>query len=74
MAVARKCDRCGKLYELKTICGIEAALSKICAALREMTNEVIADKINVVTAELDLCPECSKSFTQWWKKAKNETD
>lgn len=74
MAIARKCDRCGKMYELKTIYGIEAALSRLCAALRERPNEGIAEKINVVTAELDLCPECSKSFKRWWKETKNEAD
>lgn len=74
MAFARKCDRCGKLYELKEIVGIEAALARLSVALGGKYNMVITKKIHVVTSELDLCTDCTKSFKQWWKEAKNEAD
>lgn len=61
MALAKKCDRCGRLYEFydKDENGNKCynALSPICR-----------DEVNIIDGRWDakdLCPECRDSFNEW---------
>ena len=62
MSLAKKCDRCGNLYESKDmdICGtIVNGLSLID---RDGQNSRVINRKYV-----DLCPECLLSFANWLK-------
>lgn len=70
---AKKCDRCGKLYEqnedrpsvrfkFKEVYGAED-LNEAAIAKRQL-QEV---HIKAYSTELDLCPECKESFKKWWE-------
>ena len=62
MSLAKKCDRCGNLYEPKDmdVCG--AIVNGIGLISRDAHN------INVVSRRcFDLCPECLLSLANWLK-------
>lgn len=62
MAWARKCDRCGKLFENNYDTNID---------LETSSNVHRNVKFDCgLNADLDLCPECTESFIHWWA---NET-
>lgn len=62
MAWARKCDRCGKLFDNQYNTNIDLITSS-----NENRNVKFDCGLN---ADLDLCPECIESFEHWWA---NET-
>lgn len=71
MADAKKCDRCGELYELSdkddvpTCCGRKVRKVAICSGTFDMG----------LIADYDLCPSCAKaamSFLFYKKENKNE--
>lgn len=64
MAKAKKCDRCGKLYEVYTVNGLPDDLRKISTITTGNDN---ADNIS-----RDLCPECMKEFIDWYKKGQEQ--
>lgn len=60
MAIARKCDRCGKLYEpynLKNKDGMNTLKS---IQIDDVGSQTLLNKI-------DLCPECCEAFNKWLK-------
>ena len=62
MSLAKKCDRCGKLYELKDI--------DACGAITNGLVLVRRYKQNARTFSykyFDLCPECLVSLASWLK-------
>ena len=63
MALAKKCDRCGKLYELKDIDACKSITKRLVLARRyEQNAKVFSYRY------FDLCPECLISLTYWLKK------
>ncbi len=62
MALAKKCDRCGKFYDLKgiNICGAIVNGLKIIGR-DEQNNQIIKN------IYFDLCPECLVSLAGWLK-------
>ena len=69
MAMARKCDRCGELYEqystkVKEAAGIAAINGFAFMRRRDgMSDYMIEDQPR------DLCPDCTESLLAWlWEK------
>lgn len=67
MARARKCDRCGCLYESYNVNSTD----------KEKFNSMILiclDDSNKYWGRnaVDVCPTCNKEFTEWWHKYGNE--
>lgn len=67
MARARKCDRCGCLYESYNVNSTD----------KEKFNAMILiclDDSNKYWGRnaVDVCPTCNKEFTEWWHKLGNE--
>lgn len=71
---AKKCDRCGKLYEqngdrpsvrfkFKEVYGAED-LKEEAIAKRQITEVYI----KTYSTELDFCPECRESFKKWFEE------
>lgn len=62
MTLAKKCDRCGKLYEPKDINVHGAIVNGLGLIIRGARND------NVINQRLfDLCPECLVSLAGWLK-------
>ena len=67
MSDAKKCDRCGKLYDNYDGRKVqEGGNSYIKLALLRGWNDSFR--------QYDLCPECIKLLIKWIKEADNETD
>ena len=63
MGLAKRCDRCEKLYAPKDIDIRGAIVNGLGLISRDAQN------INAVTRRyFDLCPECLLSFDNWLKK------
>lgn len=62
MGLARKCDRCGKLYESYNIKNDSENINGL------ITVNVDDDRKYYSHGVLDLCPECSGSFMKWFKE------
>jgi hypothetical protein len=65
MSNAKKCDRCGKLYELYDGCKVQKgghSYNKV-AFLRSW---------NDPCKEYDLCPECMELLIKWMKEDSND--
>ena len=62
MSLAKKCDRCGNLYESKDmdICG--AIVNGLSLIDRDEQNSRVINR-----KYFDLCPECLLSFANWLK-------
>ena len=59
MAIARKCDRCGKLYEAYNVGEDDDRMNGIAEANIEITDRYMIREV------FDLCPECKRSFEKW---------
>ena len=62
MSLAKKCDRCGNLYESKDM--------DVCGAIVNGLSLINRDEQNSRAFSrkyFDLCPECLLSFTNWLK-------
>ena len=69
MANAKKCDRCGVLFEERQLSAIEEAVCSIAQAASVFTGDGIKTPC---IANADLCADCKKSLKKWWKDgAKN---
>ena len=64
MADAKKCDRCGGLYEKKEASGIAAAFVDMA---KEFDCRKSTDLIKHLEEKIDLCPKCKNSFKKWFK-------
>lgn len=69
MATAKKCDRCGKLYEIynehkdnKKINGV------LTVNTVEEAHQYYSNKL------LEFCPDCCNEFVQWFEKEGNLID
>ena len=62
MALAKKCDRCGKLYELKDIDACGAITNGLVLVRRYKQNAR-----SFSYKYFDLCPECLVSLSGWLK-------
>lgn len=63
MALAKKCDRCGKFYEHYPKCNKSQA-----NAIRKIQKDDTGGTVNAFTIWVfDLCPECMDSFEKWLK-------
>lgn len=71
MALAKKCDRCGKLYELKDIDACGAITNELVLVRRYKQNarSLYTGKLcgSYSYKYFDLCPECLVSLAGWLK-------
>ena len=65
MANAKKCDRCGTLYEER-----EAnTFNYIAQHMARIYNAKTYDReVALLEETFDLCPDCSKSLLRWFKE------
>lgn len=64
MALAKKCDRCGKLYEPKNATIKKQQVNGLILMNRDATNNSWYNRVLV-----DLCPMCLGSFDCWLRMA-----
>lgn len=62
MAIAKKCDRCGKFYEVYNKKEDNININKI------MSFNIYCNTNYFNNVPIDLCPECKDSFNSWFKK------
>ena len=68
MGLAKRCDRCEKLYESKDIDIRGAVVNGLVLISRDAQN------INTITRRyFDLCPECLLSLANWLKNKPTQT-
>lgn len=61
MALAKKCDRCGKMYE-----HYPKGIKSQCNAIRRAERAISGELINSCAYPVhDLCPDCMASFGKW---------
>ena len=61
MATAKKCDRCGKLYEHYPMVN-----KTECNAIRKIQRNPVGDTVNsAYTPAIYLCPECMNEFEKF---------
>lgn len=69
MALARKCDRCGKLYEHYDTPVKEAAGIAAINGFAFMKRLAGGNEYLIEDHPRDLCPDCVESFLAWlWEK------
>ena len=82
---AKKCDRCGKLYEMPSACektGVDVRFKHMYInGAEDMSGTKIAEKQtrniyikcgNYSDDVVDLCPECRKSLKKWFESTDKE--
>jgi uncharacterized OB-fold protein len=82
---AKKCDRCGKLYEMPSPCektgvdvrfkhmNISSAEDMSCTKIAEKQTKNIYIKCGTYSDDIvDLCPECRKSLKKWFESTDKE--
>lgn len=62
MALAKKCDRCGKFYDHYPIDDTVRQYNAVRTIQKKFTGETKNSH-----AAYDLCPECMASFAHWFK-------
>ena len=72
---AKKCDKCGKLYDkIAPRARVRFKFKEVYGA-DELKEEVVANRqleevqIKNYGTEVDLCPDCIDSFKKWWESA-----
>lgn len=68
MAEAKKCDRCGRLYEIREnniVLDVAKSIERLCVF------DPIRDNCEKFDSRFDVCNECLHSFKTWWKEGKN---
>lgn len=63
MSNAKKCDRCGKLYELYEGYSVEEGGNRY-------DKFILVHHWSSAGRDYDLCPECMESLIEWIKEAK----
>lgn len=66
MAKARKCDRCGSLYESYNLGADKTKFNAMILICLDDENKYWG------RPAVDVCPDCNKEFTDWWHKLGNE--
>ena len=84
---AKKCDRCGKLYEMLVVNDIEGAevrfkFIKVSDAENKSGTLIAKEQMRKIYIRkgsscdsyscVDLCPECRKSFKKWFESTDKE--
>lgn len=79
---AKKCDRCGKLYENPVNgenCGAEVRFRYLPVNDEEnLSEKKIIEKqtkniyINSLSVDVDICPDCRESFKRWFESGEGE--
>ncbi len=74
---AKKCDRCGKLYEFPVNgenTGAEVRFRYLPVSDEsDLSEKKIVEKqtkniyINSISVDVDICPDCRESFKKWWE-------
>lgn len=62
MAIARKCDRCGKFYAPFE----ESVISTLVQEILSLSKTPTQKHIETVVNSLDLCDECQKNLLEWF--------
>lgn len=62
MAYAKKCDRCGALYEITDPKQIE---------IKGISVYGVSWMLSRNDTPIDFCPECLRKFKEWFEKEKN---
>lgn len=68
MAIARKCDRCGKFYEYYPVENQPGVYYNGVGKIRQLINGIIDD----CDAVKELCPDCMAAFDEFMKDGKNQ--
>lgn len=66
--LAKKCDRCGVLYEMYNVPDNKNKINGL------MTLNIDYQNSYFKHGPYDLCPACSKELTEWLNGAKGEND
>ena len=66
MADAKKCDRCGNIYEEKTTSIYEVIISDFFSPIIPYSAKRKNKAINLIKDVCDLCPECEESLNKWF--------
>ena len=69
MSLAKKCDRCGNLYEPKDMDVYGAIVNGLSLVNRDEQNSRAFSR-----KYFDLCPECLLSFANWLKNGSRQAD
>lgn len=79
---AKKCDRCGKLYEMPVNgenCGAEVRFRYLPVDEEEnLSEKKIIEKqtkniyISSLSVDVDICPDCRESFKRWFESGTGE--
>ena len=65
MANAKKCDRCGVLFEEIE----ESPIADLSRSFASATRQMFGGSINTpIIQGADLCKECEQSLKKWWKE------
>ncbi|MGO5579235.1 hypothetical protein ACTP1G_00770 [Streptococcus milleri] len=62
MAIAKKCDRCGKFHEIYNKNDDSSNINSLVTANADEYNKRYNQKL------INLCPDCKDSFLNWLKK------
>jgi len=62
MAIAKKCDRCGKFHEIYNKNDDSSNINSLVTANADEYNKRYHQKL------INLCPDCKDSFFNWLKK------
>ena len=66
MSLAKKCDRCGKLYEHYPIGNRSGNYNAIILARRDFNGKLLYER-----DATDLCPECMTEFEEFMERNNN---
>lgn len=69
MALAKKCDRCGKLYENYLIGNIPGNYNAI-----RLVRVDVSGVVDIEKKPMDLCQECMSSFDKFMTKGKSSDE
>ena len=66
MANVKRCDRCGKIYDLPALSEIEIFIAEFAESL-VLKNVLLDRAMKGLSFEVDLCTNCEADFIKWWK-------
>lgn len=70
MAIVKKCDRCGKVYDTPEKTAVLSAFEKMAKAVYGFTDVTYSIR-EKITECVDFCPECEDSLEKWFKNPEN---
>lgn len=71
MAEAKKCDRCGALYEEVPMGEMQSVVHSFA---RILFPDELFSQLTHINSAVDLCGECEDSFKEWWKAGKQNAN